>query len=243
MKKKILIGLIVVSLMIFNSGAVFAGNFYESLLEQNNQELKETLMKTQLDKLLEDVDLGELDFDINDIDLDKIDFSKFENIELEKFEELEGLAELEELLKEENLDEIFKLIEDILDESDIDLGELKDKGLEERIFVRGEQLEFGDVLPVIRDGRVLLPLRATSEALGAKVDWDGENRVVTVERDDILIELEIGNNVVIVNGEEREIDVPASIENGRTLVPLRFVSEILGDKVDYDEETGEINID
>ena len=248
MKKKILVSLIVVCLLIFNSGAVFAGNFFERVLEQNNQELKETLMKSQLEKLLEDIDLGELDFDINEIDIDRIDFSKFENID---FGEVEELADIEGLLKEGKLDKISKIIEGIIEESDIDLDDLdidsikeklKGRGLEERIFVRGELMEFSDVMPVLREDRVLLPLRAISEALGAKVDWDGENKVVTVERDDILIELEIGNNKVLVNGEEREIDVPASIENGRTLVPLRFVSEILGDKVEYDEETEEINI-
>lgn len=48
-----------------------------------------------------------------------------------------------------------------------------------------------------------------------------------------IIELPINSKTATFNGEKIELDVPAKIENGRTLVPLRFITEILGCQVEY----------
>ncbi|MBQ6555661.1 MAG: copper amine oxidase N-terminal domain-containing protein, partial [Firmicutes bacterium] len=56
------------------------------------------------------------------------------------------------------------------------------------------------------------------------------------------IKLTIGEETALVNGEENKLLVPAEIKNSRTMVPLRFVSEALGAKVDWDGETKTITI-
>ncbi|MBQ9604719.1 MAG: haloacid dehalogenase-like hydrolase [Firmicutes bacterium] len=55
-------------------------------------------------------------------------------------------------------------------------------------------------------------------------------------------ELRIGDNTVIVNGEEQTIEAPPVIINERTLVPLRFIAEMFGSNVNWDAETKTIYI-
>lgn len=114
------------------------------------------------------------------------------------------------------------------------LGELyekvQDKGV--KAFVNGVQPAF-EVPPIIKDGRTLVPFRAIAEALGAEVKWDAETRTVTVSKGDKTVQLTVGSNVALVNGQEISLDVPASIIQGRTLVPARFLANALGAKVDW----------
>lgn len=107
-----------------------------------------------------------------------------------------------------------------------------------RVYVHGKRPDFGGVEPVIRNGRTLVPVRGLAEALGGDVKWNGKNKQVIIAKGDINITLSIGSNNAVVNGRNVELDVPAAVEKGRTLVPLRFVMENMGADVDYDEESG-----
>jgi len=104
-------------------------------------------------------------------------------------------------------------------------------------FVNGQEPEF-DVPPFIRDGRTLVPIRAITETLGALVTWDPETRTVTIVRGNITVILRIDNVVAEVNGRRIILDVPATIEKGRTVIPIRFVSEAFGAYVDWLGEEG-----
>lgn len=87
---------------------------------------------------------------------------------------------------------------------------------------------------VIENGRTLVPLRGIFESLGATVNWDGKKNLVTAKQGGTTISLKVGSKSPMVNGKVVPIDVPAKVTNGRTLVPLRFVSESLGATVKYD---------
>ncbi|MCF6096893.1 chitobiase/beta-hexosaminidase C-terminal domain-containing protein [Thermovorax subterraneus] len=92
-------------------------------------------------------------------------------------------------------------------------------------------------------GRALVPLRFVSEALGAKVTWDGETRRVIITDEEKKIVLTVGSSDVLVNGMHQTIDcAPVILPPGRTFIPLRFVSETLGAAVDYNPKTREITI-
>ncbi|MCW2277454.1 tetratricopeptide repeat protein [Heliophilum fasciatum] len=97
----------------------------------------------------------------------------------------------------------------------------------------------------IRHNRVLVPLRAVFEAFGADVTWDSAAQTVTAVQGNRRISLTAGSMTARVNGEERQLDVPAIIDEstGRMLVPLRFVAESLGAKVDYQGATQTVLID
>lgn len=111
------------------------------------------------------------------------------------------------------------------------------------VTVDGEAVKFNDQYPIIEDGRTLIPIRALGETLGAKVDWDEDDRSVTITRGGTEIELKIGDTSAYVDGAEHELDTAAEILNGRTMVPLRFAAETLGFDVDWDQESRTVTID
>lgn len=104
------------------------------------------------------------------------------------------------------------------------------------VRVNGEALVFDDQLPVIEEGRTLVPFRVLLEKLGAKVEWDEAAKTVTATKDNKTVVLTIGSNKAMVDGKEVQLDVAAKIESGRTLVPLRFISETFDYKVKFDNE-------
>ncbi len=101
------------------------------------------------------------------------------------------------------------------------------------VMYNGEKIKF-DQIPVIENGRTLVPLRAIFEKIGATVEWNGDTQTVTATKDDTSVSLTINNTVAIKNGEEITLDVPAKIIGGRTLVPVRFVSDCFGVAVEWD---------
>lgn len=105
-----------------------------------------------------------------------------------------------------------------------------------KVFVHNTQLSL-PVEPVIVDGRTLVPLRAIFEALGATVEWDQVTKTVTGIQGDKLIRLQIDNKTAHINGHEITLDTPATIINGSTLVPVRFIAETLGAEVNWDNNT------
>ena len=90
-----------------------------------------------------------------------------------------------------------------------------------------------DQPPIMENNRTLVPLRGVFGSLGATVQWNPEKREITATKNAQTIWLKIGSKTTKVNGEVNEIDVPAAIINGRTMVPLRFVGEALGANVKW----------
>lgn len=112
------------------------------------------------------------------------------------------------------------------------------------LFVDGNHIK-ADAEPFIENGRTLVPIRFISENLKNKVDWNSDEKEVTVtpeeEREISKIELIIGSDVVKLydkegNIKEEKLEVPAKITNSRTFVPVRFISEALGTEVNWDPE-------
>ncbi|HHW06272.1 MAG TPA: hypothetical protein GXX34_01845 [Clostridia bacterium] len=101
------------------------------------------------------------------------------------------------------------------------------------VFIDGKRVYF-DVPPRVEQGRTLVPLRAFFEGLGAAVDWHGDTQTITARKDGLEVRLQVGVGEALVNGTPVPLDVPARIEEGRTLVPLRFVSEAFGAEVVWD---------
>lgn len=110
------------------------------------------------------------------------------------------------------------------------------------VTVNGEAIEF-DQPPVIKDDRTFVPIRKVAEKLGATVLWDDSSHSVTISSDNGKIELRIGYAVPSVNGIPIVIDAAPYIENGRTLVPVRFVAQALGANVVWDGEKRDVKIE
>lgn len=108
-----------------------------------------------------------------------------------------------------------------------------------KVVVNEKAVVFPDQKPFVdnRAGRTFVPLRFVSEALGCQVDWDNKTQTAIVEREGTYIEMKIGSDKPLVNGETKTLDAPARVVNQRTMVPLRFVSEALGEYVDWEGKT------
>ncbi len=103
------------------------------------------------------------------------------------------------------------------------------------VHVNGSRVEFPDQKPFIapETQRTYVPLRFVSEALGATVHWDGAAKTALVSTDRKSIRMPVNSSVAKVDGAETALDAPALLVDGRTVVPLRFVSEVLGARVDW----------
>ncbi len=99
-----------------------------------------------------------------------------------------------------------------------------------------------DVAPIIVGDRTMLPIRVVAEALGADVDWDAELQKVTITKGDTVIELFIGETTAYVNGKAVQLNVAPFIDNDRTYLPVRFVSEYLGAVVHWDADTRTVTV-
>lgn len=110
-----------------------------------------------------------------------------------------------------------------------------------RVFLQGKRINF-DVEPKIVSGRTIVPLRAIFEALGAEVNWNDRTKTVIAMHGSNVINIKIGSKKAYINYEAIELDVPAVIYDGRTLVPVRFISESFGYEVEWDASTRTVRI-
>jgi uncharacterized protein YkwD len=102
-----------------------------------------------------------------------------------------------------------------------------------KVYVDGKVVEY-DPGPFIKDDRVLVPVRGICEELGAVVRWDADNYSVEIVKGSNIVVFSIGSNEALVNNRKVQVDVPAEIWHNRTFVPIRFVSEVLGYRVEWD---------
>lgn len=94
-----------------------------------------------------------------------------------------------------------------------------------------------DQMPVIVSDRTLVPLRGIFESLGATVTWYDELKMIVGAKDDTTVVLWVNDTKAMVNDTEITLDVPAQIVSDRTMVPVRFISEAIGSKVDWIGDT------
>lgn len=99
-----------------------------------------------------------------------------------------------------------------------------------------------DVTPFIFNKSTYLPFRALGEMLQAEVNWSNENRTSIFKKGDTTIELFVDYPMVYVNGKAQSLDNGAMIISNRTMVPVRFISEILGAQVDWNKDDRTVTV-
>ena len=110
-----------------------------------------------------------------------------------------------------------------------------------KISVFGREIQ-NDVAPKIVNDRTMLPIRIVAESLGGTVTWNGELQRVTIQKGADVILITIGADTAYVNGTAVKLDAAAFVENGRTYLPLRFISETLGAQVVWNEAEKTVTI-
>ncbi|HZJ98805.1 MAG TPA: N-acetylmuramoyl-L-alanine amidase family protein, partial [Tissierellaceae bacterium] len=112
------------------------------------------------------------------------------------------------------------------------------------VMMDGNTLK-SEVPSFIMGSRTLVPIRFVAESFGAKVDWENSTRTATINHNGNKVDLSIDSNVVLVNGDRVQLDENSTpklvtfkeLKDSRTMVPVRFVSEVLGYIVDWDKNT------
>ncbi len=110
------------------------------------------------------------------------------------------------------------------------------------VTLNGEPVSFPDQQPVVIDGRTLVPARGIFQDMGYTVDWDEASSTATIHNDAHSISVPIGSPTVTLDGQAVEIDVPAQLIGGRTMLPLRAVTELMEGTVSFDETTNTAHI-
>ncbi|RXJ01646.1 hypothetical protein DS745_09195 [Anaerobacillus alkaliphilus] len=110
-----------------------------------------------------------------------------------------------------------------------------------KVEIDGEIIKFDQPATTIA-GRTMVPMRKIFEELDSTVHWDAKTQTITASRGSKKITLKIGSKTATVNGQRLTLDVTPQVVKGRTLVPLRFISEALGAKVDWNSQTKTVSI-
>ena len=105
------------------------------------------------------------------------------------------------------------------------------------ILLNDKCVAFPDAVPVLKGGRTMVPMRAAVEAMGAVVDYDAATRTASVKMGDVSFTHVIGTDVITLSdGSTVKMDIVSYIDKGRTMVPLRFFSQVLGYDVFWDND-------
>lgn len=114
-----------------------------------------------------------------------------------------------------------------------------------KIYLNDQIIET-DQAPIVIEQRVMVPIRVIAENMGASVDYNPKDKLVTIEKDVIHIALGIGESSIWYSDDVKsgpiQIDVPATARNGRTLVPLRAIVELFDMDVKWDGKKNAVYI-
>lgn len=117
-----------------------------------------------------------------------------------------------------------------------------------RLVVDGKEIT-SEPRPTIENDRTLVPIRFALDQLGAEFDWYPKNanvETVTIEKDDVIVNLRIGSKLVSYEKDGKKhivSDVAPKIIDDVTFVPIRLISNIFGVHVDWDNDTRSVIID
>jgi len=102
-----------------------------------------------------------------------------------------------------------------------------------QVTIFGQRIETAG-LAFIENGKVILPLRAVAEGMGAVVGWDKKTKSISIKGKDIDALVRIGRKEAVVNGKTVILTRVPAIKNNRTVISMKFVASILGGDIKYD---------
>jgi len=97
--------------------------------------------------------------------------------------------------------------------------------------------------PVTENGKTLIPAREVLEALGAELQWDSIKQVITVRKGTSTVHLILNNNMAMTNGNMVKLEAPPRMIQDRLYIPIDFISQALGSKVQVEAATTKVTVD
>ncbi|MVO99052.1 stalk domain-containing protein [Paenibacillus lutrae] len=101
------------------------------------------------------------------------------------------------------------------------------------VLLDAETLNF-DAAPVLTNGSTLVQARPFYEELGLTVTWEEETQTIFAVKDDIQIQMRIGSTQAYLDGKEVTLPAAPALIADYTFVPLRFLAESTGCRVEWD---------
>lgn len=125
----------------------------------------------------------------------------------------------------------------------------KDNIVEEpnlKVIIHGDLINFSDV-PIIKNGKTLLPLRQALTSLGIQNDdkhiiWNSSERSVTANNDKTKVYVKTNSLIGYINGVKTDLDVAPVIYKGKSYIPIRFIAKSFGKQVTWDNNSKSIFI-
>ncbi len=111
-----------------------------------------------------------------------------------------------------------------------------------KVNLNGEEIAF-DVQPILDGENLLLPLRFIYEKMGANVSWYEETNTVFADLDGNITTIQIGNELMFLNGDSFKLDAVPVLKDDRTLVPCAVIENGTGAKVSWDAEKSTVSIE
>lgn len=108
-----------------------------------------------------------------------------------------------------------------------------DSTLAIKVMVDGDLVDFKGVPPQAQGSRILVPIRGVFEKLGATLTWNPTSQTVVAVRGASKTVVTVGKKDATVNGEIADVGTPPIVAEGRVMVPLRFLAQALGAKVEW----------
>ncbi|RYG65462.1 copper amine oxidase N-terminal domain-containing protein, partial [bacterium] len=110
-----------------------------------------------------------------------------------------------------------------------------------QVYLNGAPLRL-ESAPIQQNGRTLVPMRDIFEALGATVNYNALSQSIAAQKGSTVVRMALGTANATVNNLPIKLDAPAQSYYGRTMVPLRFVSEAMGADVSFNAGTRIVSI-
>lgn len=110
------------------------------------------------------------------------------------------------------------------------------------IHVDGKYLP-SDVDLTMQNNRILVPLRAAGEAIGATVNWDQNSLTATATKGTRTVQFMLYNTTYYINDQAQISDVPPTVIQNRTMLPLRAFAEAFDTSVEWNQNLYDVSID
>ncbi len=126
-----------------------------------------------------------------------------------------------------------------------DIAELKRKYGDQTInvFVNGQEV-VTDQIPVLRNGKVLLPVKAITKGLKATLTYDQKTGKIVIKKGDITVTLQVGSNIAIVNNTKLNLESKVELDKKQgAMIPLGLLSKLLNGKCEFNKDSGTVNIE
>ncbi|KNY29456.1 copper amine oxidase N-terminal domain-containing protein [Pseudobacteroides cellulosolvens] len=125
----------------------------------------------------------------------------------------------------------------------------KDNIIEEpnlKVIIHGNIIDFSDV-PIIKNGKTLLPLRQALTSLGIQNDdkhiiWNSSERSVTASNDKTKVYIKTNSLIGYINNVKTDLDAAPVIYNGKTYIPIRFIAKSFNKQITWDNKSKSIFI-